>query len=358
MNDNCTFPSTGLTITPQGQLTSCCNMKKTGHPSRWSFGHLSEVTNLQDHFYFSDEKADWDENFADGWQKFDQCVDCLGGQKHYKLSQEFKPENGLQYLEFSTSNVCNQSCVMCSSFFSSKWKKMEPLFNRKVSNPYSFTDEDIDKIITVLPTVRKLVLKGGEPFADQKNLRLLKELTRVNPQCELDVITNGQNVSQQFLEALEHHARYPDNVNIAVSIDGLGERYNWIRGGDFDKTIETVQNISRAIKKRCLIIPTVSIYNFFHMKELWDWANDQEYLSIDIYKWPNSVTNYPTWTNVENLLTQEEIDEGIQSQFSMVNRDISLITNMRSNKNEKDISEHKKYTEVMNKIRGFDIYTL
>ena len=42
----------------------------------------------------------------------------------------------------------------------------------------------------------------------------------------------------------------------------------------------------------------------------------------------------------------------------MVNRDISLITNMRSNKNEKDISEHKKYTEVMNKIRGFDIYTL
>ena len=50
MNDECTFPDTGLTITPQGHLTSCCNMKKTPNndPWRWSFGHLSEVKNLVD----------------------------------------------------------------------------------------------------------------------------------------------------------------------------------------------------------------------------------------------------------------------------------------------------------------------
>lgn len=356
MNDNCTFPSTGLTITPQGHLTSCCNMKKTPNndPWRWSFGHLSEVENLQEYFYWSDEAADWRENFSNGWQKFDQCVDCLGGQKHYKLSQDYKPEKGLQYLEFSTSNVCNQSCVMCSSFFSSKWKKMESLFDRKVSNPYSFTDEDIDKIFTLLPRLEKLALKGGEPFADQKNLRIIKELTRVNPWCQLEIITNGQTISQQFLEAIEAHGA----VHIAVSIDGLGERYNWIRGGNFEQTVSTVKDISKAIKKRCLIIPTVSIYNFYHMKELWEWALDQEYISLDENKWPNSATNYPRWTNIENLLTQEEIDEGIQSQFSMVDRDISLITNMRSKKNEKDILDHKKYTEVMNNIRGFDIYTL
>ena len=68
----------------------------------------------------------------------------------YILSGLAKGQKGkVQYLEYTTSNVCNQKCVMCSSKFSTQWADIESIFGRKSYPTQSLSDKSIDKIIKI-----------------------------------------------------------------------------------------------------------------------------------------------------------------------------------------------------------------
>ena len=92
----------------------------------------------------------------------------------------------------------------------------------------------------VLPGLKELQLKGGEPLMDIRNVQILDALSKVNPECNVIICTNGQNISRSFLDVIKKN---PKQYQIGVSIDGINEIYNWIRGGEWNKTIITMQKI-------------------------------------------------------------------------------------------------------------------
>lgn len=327
---DCKFPDVGITIHPSGSLHVCCNIKR-----RFSEGsHISEINDLEEYFY-SDKMSKWRENFSNGWENFAGCANCKFN-KTYKSSLEHDRDLGLQFLEMSVSNVCNQSCVMCDSAFSSKWRKLETLFDRTPQSTYSFSDSDIEKVIKLLPRLNKLMLKGGEPFADENNVRILSALAQVNPDCEVKIISNGQRVSKGFLNVLSEL----NNVNISISIDAIGKRYEWIRGGDFLELEYTIKTLAHHLFKPLGTVPTTSIYNWFHMDELKSYIEDSIYLKIE-NKWPGQIVSSPHWCSPQKLLHQEDLD-------------ISSIK-LNSEYSEAAVKQHVKYTEVMNGVRGFDV---
>lgn len=328
---DCKYPDTGITVHPSGTLHVCCNIKNS-----YSEGtHISEIDDFEKYFY-STKMNKWRENFSQGWEKFDGCNTCKGPNKVYPSSFRYDRADGLQFLEMSTSNVCNQQCVMCNSRFSSKWNNIEELFDRAPSKTYSFSDKDIEKVIRVLPRLKRLMLKGGEPFADQKNLIILEALSIVNPDCKLVIVTNGQRVSKGFVNVLKKLT----NVNIRVSIDGLGKRYEWIRGGNFKELEDTINLLSYTLLKPLETCPTASIYNWFYMDELKSYIEDSIYLKLDS-KWPTQIVTSPKWCSPQRLLKQEDLD-------------ISSIK-LKSNYSEAAVKDFKKYTKVMNNVRGFEM---
>ena len=71
------------------------------------------------------------------------------------------------------------------------------------SKTTSVRSEVIEKIIKHLPHLEVINIKGGEPFADPTNFRILEELVKVNKDCRIEIISNVPDSEvKQALNAL------------------------------------------------------------------------------------------------------------------------------------------------------------
>lgn len=355
MIKQCTYPWTGITIDPNGWISLCCNTtdeKMLKHK-------ISDVKSLKDFFVGEEFEYVRSKFKKRGWQNIKSCHKCLislsGIHTVIDDSYRFIPGKGLQYLEFSTSNICNQTCVTCDSYFSTKWQKLEPLFGRGVGITYRFTDDDIDKIIEVLPGLKELQLKGGEPFMDIKNVQILDALSEVNSECNVIICTNGQNIPRSFLDVIKKN---PKQYQIGVSIDGINEIYNWIRGGDWNKTIIAMQNIYDETGIVLNINPCISAFNLSHLREIYDFFIDKSYTK-NSFRLYNVVTN-PEWASPMNVYHQEQLDKVVFDQFNDIRDtvDCEALYQMKSTYNPEIYEQYIQNTKIMDKIRGFSIGSL
>jgi len=340
---NCTFPWTGMVINPQGYITLCC--MQDNH-SKFTGAHISEVNDLIEYFHgkeYNDIRQEFEEK---GWRNIPQCSTCkkLVDKKvwsQHEYSQQFNlSTNELQYLEFTTSNICNQMCTTCSSQFSNQWTPaMEIQFDRKISDKrHILTDNDVNKICESLTDLKELCIKGGEPFVDIRNYKVIKKLFEVNDECKVVIITNGSLIPERYMDII---FRNPKRFQITASIDAIGKRYEWIRSTPWEKTDNTLKELYYQTGIQADINPVLSIYNAAHLSDISNWIKESEYIK-DSDKCSNQV-HYPRWSNVEYVFTQEQLDS-IQKPFPL-----------QSKFNEKDYKDSVKYTQVMNKIRGFDM---
>jgi molybdenum cofactor biosynthesis enzyme MoaA len=339
---NCTFPWTGMVINPQGYITLCCV-----HSSRNRFlnNHISEIDNLFNFFNGKEYEAARSKFKDIDWRNIQECSVCKlkverGVLSSYEISQQFDPStNKLQYLEFTTSNVCNQMCVTCGSQFSNQWTPaMEIQFGRTADKRHILTDNDVNKICESLTDLKELNIKGGEPFADIRNYKVIKKLFEVNNECKVVIITNGSLIPERYMDII---FRNPKRFQITASIDAIGKRYEWIRSTPWEKTDNTLKELYYQTGIQADINPVLSIYNAAHLSDISNWIKESEYIK-DYDKCSNQV-HYPRWSNVEYVFTQEQLDS-IQKPFPL-----------QSKFNEKDYKDSVKYTKVMNKIRGFDM---
>jgi hypothetical protein len=344
---NCTFPWTGMVINPQGYITLCCV-----HSSRNRFlsNHISEIDNLFDFFNGKEYEAARSEFKDKGWRDIQECsickkmVDQEFSWSQYAASQQYNPStNKLQYLEFTTSNVCNQMCVTCGSQFSNQWTSaMEIQFGRTTYKRHILSDKDIDKICETLTDLKEINIKGGEPFADIRNYKILKRLFEVNDKCKVTIVTNGALIPERYMDII---FRNPKRFQISASVDAIGKRYEWIRSTPWEKTDNTLKELYYQTGIKADINPVLSIYNAAHLSTILNWIQESEYI-IHKSKLSNICSNqvhYPRWSNVEYVFTQEQLDS-IKKPFDL-----------QCKFNEKDYKDSVKYTQVMNKIRGFDM---
>jgi len=389
----CPAPFTGLTINPQGNIVLCC--ASGGSP----IAHMNNIESLES-FYNSSQMQYYRNTFIENTQEEilrNECASCrikssygirnnrmatLRDTYSYRnIDKDYKERHKtIRYLEFTTSNICNQSCAMCGPQFSSKWVSIERANKDSIRNVdypasnYVMSDSSIQQIIEVLPGLEHLIIKGGEPFADENNLKILKELNRVNDTCNVKILSNCSNVTDSMLKILKERVKMRTPIKLIASIDGINDLYYWIRSTEFNATLETLERIYSATKVSININITVSLYNVYNVLEIFEFFYDKPYVHLvvasDAVQWPRycspgmllpdeieqiktnildriaghtdygdmfyGMTTRQGW-NLENFKSYKVIDEGIYDEY---------------------YPKISQWIDKMNKIRGTNLYDI
>jgi MoaA/NifB/PqqE/SkfB family radical SAM enzyme len=345
----CKAPFLGLTIDPAGWLSLCCATNNRKYFST----QITDIEDLND-FFLGEEYSHIREQMKDeGLGSVSQCVNCRGSLSgkwteadNYNLKHYEQPLK-IRYLELTTSNTCNQTCVTCNSYFSSKWRKIEEQFNRQAFPSYHLKDDSVEKICKVLPDLKYLQIKGGEPFADKNNLKILRELAAVNPSCELIITSNFQNIPDEWYEALF----LLKNIKVGASIDGVGKTYDWIRGGNFDDTVANMKKFYDITGIPLIVNICVSLYNISVLNEIYDYFKDADYVDHII---SNNMVVQPEYLAID-LMKKSKILELVGDKDDKFSNIRSVVT---IDPKEYLIKQFFRHTETMNKIRGFNIFDI
>jgi hypothetical protein len=149
--------------------------------------------------------------------------------EHETIYNEQHKIGDIVKLELQLNEDCNAACIMCSDFNSTTWRKYnENTLKHTVKIHHTTTVEQ--RIAAVESTidfesVRQIHFFGGEPFNTDTHLRIIKQVK--NPEkTNLVYVTNCSVFPSD--ETVELWKQFK-NVNIACSIDGIGEHFNYIR---------------------------------------------------------------------------------------------------------------------------------
>lgn len=373
----CAVPFGAITIGPGGELKVCC--RTTEWPS-----HISKWENLNDWFngaYLENIRYEFKNNL---WPS--ACKKCK-----FQADQGITPQKDLFYfnqtpvgdnptakkkqihfLEFTPSNLCNQTCVMCGSGYSSKWysfdkKAVEQGLTFRARDdgltnihrkPYQMSEEDFQKVLDILPNVKTLSLKGGEPFAEPRNIKILQHCIKHNINLDrLFVTSNIHAIQDSTWDYLTFLKRRGCNIIISCSLDGTGKTYEWIRSTPFDKTIDNLQKGFKLIgRESFVVLMTVCLYNFFDVnKDTHFWLN-----KMNVRKLCYNYVYGPSYVS-PSLMPSNLIDPVIKNwkQSFGTNDRLDDTNNFTMIKHvpakDTEYKEIKQWLNYVNNMRGFDI---
>jgi organic radical activating enzyme len=236
-------------------------------------GHSKENINFSPCCIYDEQSSDitsaW-QNIKD-WTK--NCDKCFLKEKHNKksrrqeMNQQFSHIKNaeLSYLEIDHNNACNAACGMCNSMASSSIAQIL----RKEGNNYvdvpTIKQKEFFNVIDKLDLSKVKVIKfrGGEPFYSNFHQKVLEKV-EFPSNTTLMYQTNGSiypkkewwNIANKFKE-----------IHMSFSIDGVNERFNYIRSNliftavkkNIIKILENKQ-VNFTVSIECTINPLNAYY--------------------------------------------------------------------------------------------------
>lgn len=177
-------------------------------------------------------------------------------------------------MELKLNNLCNLKCRMCHPGDSTSWNdwhavkdyykdtgkviynlveehdlEKKPLLDKFDDNPNWWSSLEKN-----LPHFRRVEFAGGEPLMDPQHYRILDMLKPYGNQIEIKYATNGTTLGIKGNRNIRDYWLHFRSVAVNVSIDGIGDVYNYIRGNsDWEsvvtniKEIQKIQNVSRVV---------------------------------------------------------------------------------------------------------------
>ena len=209
-------------------------------------------------------------------------------------------------LEIRPGNVCNFACQTCWPEASSRVTDFYQRAGIDTTQDWTASDEhsititqerhplDLDKIGTVLPRIKDIVILGGEPFYDPNCKKLLAWLVEQQCTANLLIFTNGSCIDREMLQ------NYPGKITLIFSIDAMGEAAEYIRFGTRWSEVCDNYLYSRSrpdINTRVNI--TVSAYNFHLVGKLVEWLA-QDWPEVVSFGVASTVNN--SWFMDESVL--------------------------------------------------------
>lgn len=302
----CVLPWISLEASPIGTVRPCCLADdELVDDSGKKFSLLTaDFASIQN----SASMRSLREQFLDGKQP-QTCRKCwneersgrtskrmhtLDRMKHMGISGEWTTEaKPLMFLDLKLGNICNLKCRICGSWSSSQFATEEiaqlPPTEKKQSYAYQMLKQGAwpqenqsfwDEIDSVLTHIRYIEFTGGEPFMIKEHFQMLQGIVDrgIAHQVEIHYNTNGT----QFPESAAEIWRHFKTVEIAFSIDDLGDRFEYQRSNA--KWTEVVFNIDRFrllredypnIQLQCCA--TVNIFNIRYIDQLANWIVTQDF---------------------------------------------------------------------------------
>ena len=141
----------------------------------------------------------------------------------------------LRYLFIEITQRCNLSCLHCGSDCG-KDARLEELSTEEWLRFFDYLPAHFDRREVVL------VVTGGEPFCCPSFDAILGGLKKNEPAWGM--VTNGWALTQANVEKVVAHGL----MSITVSLDGLKESHDWLRGraGSFERAVEGIGRLAKA----------------------------------------------------------------------------------------------------------------
>jgi len=281
-------PFTGLATREDGAIQACCR----SHP----------IGNIQDHtleeIWNGDNMRSIRKQVLNG-ERPSECAPCFNledqgveslRQRHIagiipearitlypnaldKLSSDYTMPFEIPTMELKLNNLCNLKCRMCHPGDSTSWNdwseikdfykdegkiifqmveehnlEKKPLLDKFEDNPNWWTS--LEKNI---PHFRRVEFAGGEPLMDPQHYRILDMLAPYGDQIEIKYATNLTTLGKSNRTIWQYWPKFK-SVAVNVSIDGVGDSYEYIRGNaswaeliNNIKQVQTIPNVSRIV---------------------------------------------------------------------------------------------------------------
>ncbi len=229
----------------------------------------------------------------------------------------------IKHLVIDSGTQCNFACRTCGPWASTghykEWETRtgEPFNNNKIvsTDVQSLLEQD-------LSAVESVEVLGGEPFTNLDHLQIIKKINKssASPNCSLSYSTNGSvKLRPEILDTFDKF----QSVNISLSIDAIGKKFNYIRTlGKWEsiaKNVETLQQYKQTYTNLSISAhPTVSALNVLYVDELFNWFTLQNIpFSLVFCTYPNEYS-----MEIFNAHQKEKVIDSLKSNPSHIKRQI------------------------------------
>jgi len=197
-----------------------------------------------------------------------------------KSAYIYKPN--YRYIELRLGNVCNNACLTCNSYSSSKWypdeKKiskeltwfqLRPLENFKwFENP-----EFYDELTKYSEGVEEIYINGGEPTLIKAHFRYLENLISNGTAAKVHLVysLNMMDIPDRLIDLWKSFKK----VTVNASIDDLYERNYYIRyPTQWNETITSIDKLNKVTNVYWHVTQTVSILNIDNLDNFHIWLKN------------------------------------------------------------------------------------
>jgi len=338
----CMHPFTGLATREDGAICACCRSHPVGFIQQNSLEEIwnnddmkrirkSVLTNIRPPecapcFNLEDQGVEsLRERHISGVipeariNLYPNALDAL--KDDYTMPFEFPT------MELKLNNLCNLKCRMCNPTDSTSWNdwavvekyyKQEDNYLVKtiqdlklMESPYldKFTDnpEWWASLEKLLPYFRRVEFAGGEPLTDPTHYRILEMLQPYAHQIEIKYATNLTSLGKGKRNIFDYWPAFK-SVAVNVSIDGLGESYEYIRGNaNWNELISNIKEIQKIPNvSRIVGAVAVQVSNIMILDKMIKYFLDE--LGIVFY---TNMVNYP------NVLSSQVLPEHLKEQATI-----------------------------------------
>jgi MoaA/NifB/PqqE/SkfB family radical SAM enzyme len=285
----CIAPWIGMSVRHDGSVRPCCAFQK-------EVGNLNE--NKLSEIFLGEEMESLRQSMLS--QKAPSgCEFCFKEESEGRISKrikvkdhaerknihlDFSPLNKdpkhLFHLDLAFSNRCNLTCAMCSSEYSTSWKKFESKYESQTGEKKSLhkrdflaSREQMEEFLAVSKNIQTLQVLGGEPLLEPLFEEYLIRLAEINPNCQISIATNGSHLSEKWIHIFNRFV----GGSIDLSIDGTEKTYEYIRGYPFSNLESKLEHLSLLKRKITVyIFFTTSLYNFPNIPKFLFWISEIE----------------------------------------------------------------------------------
>ncbi len=282
----CMYPWTHIHAYPDSTVHLCC-MSDMDLP----IGNLNDST--LESIWHSERMVEVRRKMIDGI-KLPECTKCyeqdrngfmsgrVSANKHFghhaSKARSVEPPYEIVYWDVRFSNLCNFRCRTCGPLFSSNWYQDYIALHQNSPNHSKVItiDLDIDEIKRHIPHVEQIYFAGGEPLMMAAHWEIIAELIKQGrTDVKLIYNTNFSQMKYKQLNVLDMWKEF-DSVSIGASLDGMGDRGEYIRKETVWKDIESnrEQMLRICPDVDFYISCTLSILNSVHVPDFHrDWMN-------------------------------------------------------------------------------------
>ena len=337
----CILPWINQEARTNGEIGVCCVMQETVPDM-----NLADGATLKD-AWDSKWLADLKEDFLAG-EKPAACYNCWNEEKagidskrlrelrkfphHLEDLDHLKPKS----MDLKLGNICNTKCRICTGFASSQWVPEEierdgetnqfaQLMGRLGRWP-ELNEQFWDDLESQIEEVESLEFFGGEPFLIKRHFEILQTLADKGraKDISLSYNTNGSIFPEQHIDLL---SQFKD-VQVFFSIDGVGERFNYIRHpGKFEDIMENYYKFKSVPKIRTNIFYTVSLFNIMYMDELLEYQKENDIeteIHFNMVYVPHHISPKALPEVAKKAITEkfkDHTDHRIQSTLNFMNQE-------------------------------------